>query len=155
MISWSTSVIPSHFWWGFIHWYVLVTIAQKYTLLRYHASYSTYICMMQGKQSQNPVKKTLVWTSPIAVAQCIIMMNVIMNQFSFLWYSHYDVGRNTGITVSKHNSRVGGYNIGVVKGKEIAQEVCFISLNLTLLVKLVLIQPQLILLTTMAESISQ
>ena len=65
------------------------------------------------------------------------------------------MGRNTGITVSKDNSRVSGYNIGVVKGKEIAQKVCFISLTLTLQVKLVLIQPQLILLTTMAESISQ
>mgnify|MGYP001795595170 CR=1 FL=1 len=59
-------------------------------------------------------------------------MQTWMNQsYYFLWYSHYhyDVGRDTGITVSEHNSRVSGYNIGVVKGKEIAQEVCFIKLT--------------------------
>ena len=63
-----------------------------------------------------------------------IMMNANMNEpillFSMVYsHYHYDVGRDTGITVSKHNSRVGGYNIGVVKGKEIAQEVCFIKLT--------------------------
>ena len=65
---------------------------------------------------------------------------------SFL-YSLYDAGKSTGITVSQYSSRVSGYQIGVVKGNEIAQEVCF-----TILVQLVVLQPQLIVLITMAES---
>ena len=50
-------------------------------------------------------------------------MNVIMNQTSSFQYSHYNAGRDTGITVLEHNIRVSGYEIGVVKGKEIAEEV--------------------------------
>ena len=58
-----------------------------------------------------------------------------MNQISSFQYSHYNAGRDTGITVSEHNIRVSGYEIGVVKGKEIAEEVWLISLTLTLLVQ--------------------
>ena len=65
----------------------------------------------------------------------MIMMNVVINQFSSFLYSYYDAGRDTGITVSKHSSTVSGYKIGVVKGKEISQEVCFNSLTLTLIVQ--------------------
>ena len=65
---------------------------------------------------------------------------------SFL-YSLYDAGKSTGITVSHYSSRISGYQIGVVKGNEIGQEVCF-----TILVQLVVQQPQLIVLITMAES---
>ena len=43
-------------------------------------------------------------------------------------YSLYDAGKRTGITVSQYSSRVSGSQIGVGKGKEIAQEVCFIIL---------------------------
>ena len=81
----------------------------------------------------------------------ITMMNAIMNQCicSFL-YSLYDAGKSIGITVSQYSSRVCGYQIGIVKGNEIAQEVCFITVA-----QLVLLRPQLIVLITMAESIFQ
>ena len=39
------------------------------------------------------------------------------------------MGRGTGISIPKHSSTVSGYENGVVKGKEIAQEVCFIKLT--------------------------
>ena len=39
------------------------------------------------------------------------------------------MGRDTEISISEHNSTISGYEIGVVKGKEIAQEVCFIKLT--------------------------
>ena len=80
------------------------------------------------------------------------MVNIIRYVLPSYLHSHHDAGRNTGITVSEHNSRVSGYEIGVVKGKEIAQEVCFISL---LSVQLGQLQAQLIVLITMAESIFQ
>ena len=43
----------------------------------------------------------------------------------FFIYRQYEEGATAGQTVSKHNSIVGGYEVGLMKGKEISQEVSF------------------------------